>query len=122
MLSTNIITEVTRVTLCTPTDVQILAQTMSSTSTRSLNCNKTWSFAKEVQVPTVHRTGSFFVGAETFYAQEMQTINNNNTSLALQRLDVHVYDLTGSPASISTAFCFVLRIIKRVPSLKKQLY
>jgi len=49
-----------------------------------------------------HRTGSFFVGAEPFNAQEMQTINNNN--FALQRLDVRVYDLTGSPASISTAF------------------
>jgi len=49
-----------------------------------------------------HRTGSFFVGAEPFNAQEMQTINKNN--FALQRLDVRVYDLTGSPASISTAF------------------
>ena len=65
MLSTNIITEVTRVTLCTPT-VQILAQTTSSTSTRSLHCNKTWSFAKEVQV-TSHcpQNGFIFRGRWT---------------------------------------------------------
>jgi hypothetical protein len=53
------------------------------------------------------------VGAEPFNAQEMQTINNNNTSLALQRLDVRVYDLTGSPASISTAFYVVLLVKER---------
>jgi hypothetical protein len=47
------------------------------------------------------------------YEREMQTINNNNPSLALQRLDVCVYDLTGSPASISTAFYFVLRVKER---------
>jgi hypothetical protein len=34
-----------------------------------------------------HRPGSFFVGAELFNAQEMQTININNPDLALQRLD-----------------------------------
>ena len=67
-----------------------------------------------------HRTVSFFVGAEPFNPQEMQTINNNNPSLALQRLDVRVYDLTGSPASISTAFYFVLRIKER-RACKKQL-
>jgi hypothetical protein len=60
-----------------------------------------------------HRTCSFFLGAEPFNAQEMQTINNNNPSLALQRLDVRVYDLTGSPALISTAFYFILRIKER---------
>jgi hypothetical protein len=68
-----------------------------------------------------HRTGSFFVGAELFNAQEMQTINNNNPSLALQRLDVRVYDLTGSPALISTAFYFILRIKERRAWKKKQL-
>jgi hypothetical protein len=47
------------------------------------------------------------------YAREMQTINNNNPSLALQRLDVRVYDMTVSPASISTAFYFVLRMKER---------
>jgi hypothetical protein len=60
--------------------------------------------------------GFIFVGAEPFNAgqpQEMQTVNNNNPSLALQRLDVRVYDLTGSPASISTAFYFVLRMKER---------
>jgi hypothetical protein len=49
----------------------------------------------------------------------MQTINNNNLSLALQRVDVRVYDLTGSPASISAAFYFVLRDCERAPSLRK---
>jgi hypothetical protein len=58
------------------------------------------------------------VGAEPFNAQEMQTINNNNPSLALQRLDVRVYDLTGSPSSISTAFFFFAS--ERAPSLKKK--
>ena len=60
-----------------------------------------------------HRTGSFFVGAGLFNAHEMQTINNNNPRLALQRLDVRVYDLTGSPVSISTDFYFVLRVKER---------
>jgi len=52
----------------------------------------------------------------------MQPINNNNPSLALQRLDVRVYDLTGSPALISTAFYFVLRVKERRARLefKKQ--
>jgi hypothetical protein len=59
------------------------------------------------------RTGSFLVGSEPFNSQEAQTIKNSNPGLALQRLDVHVYDLTGSPATISTAFYFVLKIKER---------
>jgi hypothetical protein len=62
---------------------------------------------------STNRTGSFFVGAEPFNGQETQTIKNRNLGLALQRLDVNVYDLTGSPATISTAFYFVLKIKER---------
>jgi hypothetical protein len=99
-------------TLCTPM-VQILVQTTSSvTSSTSNRCNKTWSCKAGAGS---HRTGSFFVGAEPFNAQEKQTINNNNTSLALQRLDVRVYDLTGSPALISTALYFVVRMKSAEP-------
>ena len=89
--------------------MQILVRTTSSTSTR---CNKTCWCAKQVQVPT-ERVHFSWARPEPFNAQEMQTINNNNPSLALQRLDVRVYDLTGSLTLISTAFYFVLRVKER---------
>ena len=92
-------------TLCTPT-VQILAQTTSDIHIDQMQQDLVVCKAGAGS----HRTGSFFVGAELFNAQEMQTINNNNPSLALQHLDVRVYDLTGLPVSISTAFYFVLRV------------
>ena len=60
-----------------------------------------------------NRAGSFFVGAEPFNAQEAQTIKNRNPELALQRLDVNVRKLNGSPASISGAFNFVLKVKER---------
>jgi len=58
------------------------------------------------------------VGAEPFNAQEMQTINNNNTSLVLQRLDVRVYEFDRFAClnQHCLLFCFAS---ERAPSLKK---
>jgi hypothetical protein len=61
---------------------------------------------------TYNRVGSFFVGSEPFNPQESQTVHNSNPGRALDRLDVKVYDLSGSDAAITNTFYLRLNIVR----------
>jgi hypothetical protein len=53
---------------------------------------------------------TFIVGSEPFNPQAVLTIKNSSPNLPLRRLDIKVYKLNGSPATISFTFIMVLNI------------
>ena len=56
---------------------------------------------------------TFIVGSEPFNPQDTLTIKNSSPNLPLQHLDIKVYKLNGSPATIGYTFVMVLRIKER---------
>ena len=65
---------------------------------------------------TTNLAGTFIVGSEPFNAKDALTIKNSSPNLPLQRLDIKVYKLNGTLATISFSFVMVLNIKERPQS------